>query len=184
MPHTVIWKHLGTFLLDGIMFISSLQNLSTSFKSDVSQVLTACFKSSHRFSITFQVRRQWWPFHNIVLLPLHDAFVDFQLCFGSLSCWNVQPHKLQLCEWCLNIILKNLLILGWLHPTLDFKGPSPWTSSKEWWTLHQIWQWVADVFLGMQCFLPLCKVLFVMTKTLNYYFISSKLFLPNWIWLI
>lgn len=145
MPHTVIWKHSGTFLLDGIMFISSLQNLSTSFKSDVSQVLTACFKSSHQFSITFQVRRQWWPFHNIVFLPLHDPFVDFQLCFGSLSCWNVQHHKLQLCEWCLNIILKNLLILGWLHLTLDFnKGPSPWTSSKEWWSLH--------LTVGIRCF--------------------------------
>ena len=78
---------------DGILDHFSLQNISSSVRFDGCRAWTACFKSSHRFSMIF--RSGDWDGHSrtLYLFLCMNAWVDFEQCFGSLSCWNIQPRR-------------------------------------------------------------------------------------------
>ena len=72
----------------GIWDHSSIQNLSRSFRFRGPRLWTLLFSSSHRF------RSGDWNGHckTLILWSVNHFCVDFEVCFGSLPCWKIQPQ--------------------------------------------------------------------------------------------
>jgi len=78
---------MSVWILDeGILDHFSWQNTSSSVRLDGFQAWTARFKSSHSFSMIFKSGD--WDGHSRTLY-----LYNFERCFGSLSCWNIQPLR-------------------------------------------------------------------------------------------
>src|SRR4029434_8947420 len=78
----------------GIGDHSSIQYLSRSFRFQGQCLWTLIFSSSHRFSMGFRSGDCDGHGKTFILRSVNHFCVDFEVCFRSLSCWQVQPRPI------------------------------------------------------------------------------------------
>src|SRR4029434_3806788 len=78
----------------GILVHSSIAVSLQILQIPWSTLVTLLFSSSHRFSIGF--RSGDFDGHDkaFILRSVNHFCVDIEVCFGSLTCWKVQPQPI------------------------------------------------------------------------------------------
>src|SRR4029434_2502214 len=82
----------------GILVHSSIAVSLQILQIPWSTLVTLLFSSSHRFSMGFRSGDCDGLGKTFILRSVNHFCVDFEVCFGSLSCWKVQPQRISSCQ--------------------------------------------------------------------------------------
>ncbi len=108
----------------GIWDHSFIQNLSRSFRFPGRRFWTLLFSSSYRVSVGFRLGDCDGHGKTFILQSVNHFCVDFELCFGSLCCWKVQPWPIL--SFLAEAVRFSFNICRYSDPkTLQFSGCDP-----------------------------------------------------------